>query len=78
MWPVRSDHDISQSLRQRVSELADVVASSNTVLGTHGVDYFARRDHVQLQVQEGRLEVVLVLSPTLANREVFRVLLAML
>jgi hypothetical protein len=38
------------------------------VLGTHVVDYFARREHVQLQGREGRLEKVPVFSPTLANR----------
>ncbi len=28
------------------------------MLGTHGVDYVARREHVGLQVREGRLQVV--------------------
>ncbi len=46
-----------QSSRHRVSELADVITSSDTVLGTHRVDYFARREHVQLQVREARLAV---------------------
>ncbi len=42
---------------------SDVIASSDTVLGTHGVDYFARREHVQLQGREGRLEMVPVFLP---------------
>ena len=65
MWPVRSDNDVRDRDRG-VSEPTDVIASSDTVLGTHGVDYVARREHVQLQGREGRLEVVPVFLPNTA------------
>ncbi len=58
--------------------LTSSLAATPPVLGTHGVDYVARREHVELQGGEGRLEVVSVFLPTLANRAVLRVLLAML
>ncbi len=65
MWSVRSDNDVRARDREGVSELADVIACSDTVLGTHGVDYVARREHVELQGGEGRLsfEVVPVFLP---------------
>jgi hypothetical protein len=69
---------MTSELETGVSEPTDVIASSDTVLGMHGVDYYARREHVQLQGREGRLQVVPVFLPTLANRAVLRVLLAML
>ncbi len=49
------------------------------MLGTHGVDYFARRERVPLQVREGRLEVVPVfLAEQRWPMAVFKVLLTML
>ena len=33
------------------------------MLGTHGVDYVARREHIQLPGGEGRFEVVAVFLP---------------
>jgi hypothetical protein len=68
-WPTRrnpcdqSGPTMTSELETGVSEPTDVIASRDTVLGTHGVDYFARREHVQLQGKERRLQVVPVFLP---------------
>ncbi len=74
---------MTSELETGVSELADVIASSDTVLGTHGVDYFARSKY---SFRSGKVVFrwFWFFLPMLANRAVIRagirvrVLLAML
>ena len=46
MWLARSVTDVAQSARKGFSQLADVIASRDTMFSNHGVNDFARSEHV--------------------------------